>query len=493
VPAADDPAGLAARLAARDLSLWPTGSAAPSRLGWLESPAEMRARAAGLEEWAAGVRETFDSVVLLGIGGSTLAAEVLSGVMGGPLLILDTVEPATVAATLESAETGGLALAASKSGVTLETTALLAAWRARVPDPGRCAVVTDRGSPLDHLATRAGFAAVFRVRPDIGGRYSVLSDFGLLPAALCGAEVGALLEFDDADLLPGVELGLALAADGSAGRDKVTVVASPRLGALPWWVEQALAEATGKDGVGLVPVVGEPVGPASSYGPDRTFLAASWDAEEIAGLDALEAAGHPVHRLVVDGLPALGELFFRLQVASVAAATVLGVDPFVEPDVEATREACAAALDGDLPPPADSVAPEDVGGLVEGALVPGGYVALGAWLAPSPAVSEALSQAQARLRDRTGVAVTADFGPRYLHSSGQLHKGGPKGGLCVQLHSGGNGGPDVPVPERGFGFAHLLTLESRIDFDVLAGRGRPVLRVDLGEDPVAGLDRIASV
>jgi transaldolase/glucose-6-phosphate isomerase len=487
-----DPAVLASRLAARDLSLWPAGSAAPDRLGWLDSPAEMRGRAAGLEEWAAGVRETFDTVVLLGIGGSTLAAEVLAGALGGPLRILDTVEPATVAGALGATQASGLALAASKSGVTLETTSLLAAWRARVPDPGRCAVVTDQGSPLDHLGTEAGFRAVFRVRRDVGGRYSVLSDFGLVPAALCGADVDALLDFDDTDLRPGVELGLELAAEGAAGRDKVTVLASPRLAAFPWWVEQALAEATGKDGVGLVPVVGEPVGPPSSYGSDRTFLACSWVGEEISGLGSLEAAGLPVRRLEVDGMAALGELFFRLQVASVVAATVLGVDPFVEPDVEATRDACAAALEAGLPAPAESVAPEALCGLVEAALAPGGYVALGAWLAPDHDVSAALSRAQSRLRERTGAAVTADFGPRYLHSSGQLHKGGPKGVVAIQLLSLSSG-EDLPVPGRSFGFGHLLALEAQTDFDVLAARGRPLFRVELGDDPVAGLDRIASV
>jgi glucose-6-phosphate isomerase len=484
-----DPAALASRLAARDLSLWPVGTLAPRRLGWLDSPAEMRARAAALEEWAAEVRQAFDSVVLLGIGGSTLGAEVLVGFLGGFLRVLDTVEPATVAEALETAEEGGLALAASKSGVTLETTSLLAAWRARVGDPRRCAVVTDRGSPLDHLGTEAGFRAVFRARPDIGGRYSVLSDFGLVPAALCGAEVDTLLDFDDTDLRPGVELGLELAAEGAAGRDKVTVLASPRLAAFPWWVEQALAEATGKDGVGLVPVVGEPVGPPSCYGPDRTFLACSWVGEEIPGLESLVAAGLPVRRVEVDGTPALGELFFRLEVASVVAATVLGVEPFDEPDVEATRAACSAALEAGLPAPAESLAPESVAGLVEAALAPGGYVALGAWLAPEPEVAAALARAQARLRDRTGAAVTADFGPRYLHSSGQLHKGGPKGVVAVQLLSSSAGG-DVPVPGRSFGFGHLLALEAQTDFDVLAARGRPVLRVDLGEDPVAGLDEV---
>jgi hypothetical protein len=451
----------------------------------------MRSRVPALEEWAAEVRQAFDSVVLLGIGGSSLGAEVLAGVTGGPLRIVDTVEPTTVASALEAGQDRALALAASKSGVTLETTSLLAAWRERVPDPDRCAVVTDRASPLDQLATLAGVRAVFRVRPDIGGRYSVLSDFGLVPAALCGADVAGLLDFDDTDLLPGVELGLALAAEGNSGRDKVTMLATPRLAAIPWWVEQALAEATGKDGVGLVPVVGEPLGPSSSYGPDRTFLAVAWAGEDLPGLDALEAAGHPVRRLEVDGLPALGELFFRLQVASVAAATVMGVDPFVEPDVEATRQACAAALDkGPPPPPAESVTPEALSELVEAALKPGGYVALGAWLPPDANVSAALSRAQSRLRERTGAAVTGDFGPRYLHSSGQLHKGGPEGIVPVQLLSPAPG--DFPVPGRRFGFAGLLALEAATDFDVLVARRRPVLRVDLGRDPVAGLDRIAS-
>ena len=484
-----DPAVLASRLAARDLSLWPAGTLAPNRLGWLDSPAEMRSRAIALEDWAAGVRAEFDNLVLLGIGGSTLAAEVLVGALGGPLRILDTVEPATVARALAAAEEGGLALAASKSGVTVETTSLLAAWRARVGDPRRCAVVTDQGSPLDHMGTEEGFRAVFRVRPDIGGRYSVLSDFGLVPAALCGAEVDALLDFDETDLRPGVELGLELAGEGAAGRDKVTVLASSRLAALPWWVEQALAEATGKDGVGLVPVVGEPVGPPSSYGPDRTFLACSWVGEEIPGLESLAAAGLPVRRFQVDGPSALGELFFRLEVASVVAATVLGVEPFDEPDVEATRAACSAALEAGLPPPAESVAPASVAGLVEAALVPGGYVALGAWLAPDPEVAAALAAAQARLRDRTGAAVTADFGPRYLHSSGQLHKGGPKGVVAVQLLSR-SADADVAVPGRSFGFGHLLALEAQTDFDVLSARGRPVFRVELGDDPVAGLAEV---
>jgi glucose-6-phosphate isomerase len=487
-----DPAVLAERLAARDLSLWPAGSLARRRLGWLDSPAEMRARAAGLEEWAAGVRQAFDTVVLLGIGGSTLAAEVLAGVLGGPLRVLDTLEPATAGATLETARAGGLALAASKSGVTLETASLLAAWRSQVPDPARCAVITDQGSPFDHLATEAGFRAVFRVRPDIGGRYSVLSDFGLVPAALCGAKVEELVDFDETDLGPGVELGLALAAEAAAGRDKVTVLASPRLEALPWWVEQALAEATGKGGAGLVPVVGEPLGAASAYGADRTFLAFSWAAEDIPGLESLEASGLPVRRFPVDGLPALGELFFRLAVASVVVATLLGVDPFDEPDVEATRSACSAAVEeGRLPTAAESVDPPEVDGLVETRLAPGGYVALGAWLPPRPEVAAALRRAQARLRDRTGAAVTADFGPRYLHSSGQLHKGGPPGLVAVQLVS--RGGDDLAVPGRSLGFGDLMALEAGVDFDVLTARGRPPVRVDLGDDPVAGLEAIASV
>jgi len=438
-----DAASIANRLAASDTGLWPSGNVAADRLGWLAVVSEMRTEAKAIVDWAAGVNGECSHTVLFGMGGSSLAPEVLrvaavaSGATGaGKLDVLDTTHPATVRTKIDHATPGGLGVIASKSGTTVEPNSMFGVWRSRVTDGARSAAITDPGTKLDTAATAAGVRAVFRNRADIGGRYSALSLFGLVPAALLEYDLAALLDFDDHDLSPGVELGLHLAAEHAAGRDKVTVLASTTVAAFGLWVEQLLAESTGKRGTGLIPVAGETTVVPASYGTDRTFVAVTCGNETIEGVRALEQAGFPVvHQHIADA-HGLGELFFRWEVATAVAGSQLGIDPFDEPDVAAAKAATNEVLahwPTDLAPDGG---PDAGLRFVGDAVQSGDYIALLAYLAYDDAVDRALADLQAALRDRHRLAVTRGFGPRYLHSTGQLHKGGPPSAVAVQLVAG---------------------------------------------------------
>ncbi|MCZ7525929.1 MAG: glucose-6-phosphate isomerase [Acidimicrobiia bacterium] len=492
----DPTPALSARLARRDPSLWPEGNVSAGRLGWLDCPSEMRDHAAGLVEWSEEVRASTSLTVLFGMGGSSLAPEMLRATFGGPLRVLDTTHPRTVADALAEAEPAGLALVASKSGTTIEPNAMLAAWRARVPSPARTAAVTDPGTVLDRLATEQGFRAVFRNRPDVGGRYSALSLFGLVPAALLGLDPTVLLDFDEQDLAPGVELGRHLVAEHAARRDKVTFLCARPVATFGLWVEQLLAESTGKRGRGLVPVAGEPPGDLSAYGDDRTFVAVGCGDEDAPGAAALEAAGRPVLRQHLDSPWGLGELCFRWEVATAVVGHGLGVDPFDEPDVAAAKEATARLLDTWPGRPEPGAPPDELPRWLDRTVRPRDHVALCAFLPVDGAVDGALARLQGSLRDRFGVAVTRSFGPRYLHSTGQLHKGGPPTVVVVQLVAGPSAGhetdDDVAVPGHAYGFARLVAAQALGDLEILRSRGRRALRVDLGSDPLSALEALAT-
>lgn len=441
--------GILTRLRARDAGLWPAGNVSPTRLGWLDVARRMRTEAADLTAWAAGIDAA--KVVLLGMGGSSLGPEVLRAAVGTDrLVVLDTTDPATIAGV--DAE-DAFFLVSSKSGTTVEVVALLAHFWERVPDGNRYAAVTDPGTPLADLATDAGFNRLFLNPPDIGGRYSVLSYFGLVPAALCGLDVARLCERALAtDGEAAAELGLAMGRAALEGRDKLTVVVPERFAQFGLWVEQLVAESTGKQGRGLVPV------PTTDLegGDDRYVVAVELD-------DPLD----------------LGEEFFRWEIAVAVAGHVLDVDPFDEPDVAVAKANTAEVL-GALPlPEIEAGDPGEITDWLRSQLRPGDYVAVLAYLPYEHA--DTLERVRRSLRDGLGgAAVTAGYGPRYLHSTGQLHKGGPPSVVAVQLVPR-TAVASVAVPAHPYDFNTLIAAQALGDYRSLVDAGRRVRRFALDD------------
>lgn len=513
-------ASFGARLWRKDGRLW-SETPVPEidgRLGWLEAPFAASAALDGLRAFAAEIRaEGYERILLLGMGGSSLAPlvyrEMFGPSPGAPdLTVLDTVHPDAVASVGQELDwRRTLVMASSKSGTTGETRALLAwAWTraAESGAPGRRFVaVTDPGSPLARLGAELGFRRVWHGVPEVGGRYSALTVFGLLPAALLGVDVARLAalarelarasrEAPGPEADPGLAFGAWLGELARAGRDKVTFLLSPSLEAFGLWAEQLLAESTGKSGRGLVPVVGEPPGDPDRYGPDRVFVEMALRGETVHGDLAAELAGrgHPLVRIRLGDRYELGAEFLRWEVAVAAAGSLLGVNPFDQPDVEVAKAATRRLLTGwareGQPPPSAGVDPDDHGALSSllASSPPGGYIAVQAYVAPTPAVAQLISRLQGALRDRTGLAATAGFGPRYLHSTGQLHKGGPPTGVFLQLVDEPVG--VVPVPGEPYDLGTLLRAEADGDRETLLALGRPVLRVQLGRDVGQGLERL---
>lgn len=444
---------LLARLSGRDTSLWPDGNVSSSRLGWLEVTQRMQGEAAELTSWAAGIDAA--KVVLLGMGGSSLGPEVLRAAVGsGRLVVLDTTDPETIASVEVD---DAFFLVSSKSGSTLEAQALLAYFWERVPDGSRFAAITDPGSPLDEQATDSGFARIFRNPPDIGGRYSVLSYFGLVPAALCGVDIaGVCASALDVDRADAVELGVAMAEAAKVGRDKLTVVVPERFAAFGLWIEQLVAESTGKRGTGVVPVPTTEV----ETGDDRHVVA-----------------------LELQEPDELGAEFMRWMLAVAVAGHVLGVDPFDEPDVAVAKANTAKVL-SDLPLSESQAAgkaadPAGVSEWLRSQVRPGDYVSVQAYLPYGQ--DAALERLRRTLRDGLeGMAVTAGYGPRFLHSTGQLHKGGPDSLVALQLvkHTPA---PSVTIPAQPYDFNTLIAAQSLGDHQSLLDRNRRVLRVALDD------------
>jgi glucose-6-phosphate isomerase len=475
---------------AGDHTLWrddPTEIA--DRLGWLPAVADMAASLDDLVAQTAALAAPVDHVLVAGMGGSSLFPEVVArhapAAPGAPTLtVLDTTDPAAVARTgAELPPDRTLFVAASKSGSTIETRSHLAwAWD-RHPDPARYAVITDPGSELAALAADRGFAATFENPPDIGGRYSALSLFGLVPALLAGADAAGLLASAAAmaDRLraapagnPAARLAATLAAGVRQGRDKLTVVVPEAYATLGLWLEQLLAESTGKDGTGIVPVVGEPLGAPDVYGDDRLFVAIG-DATEPGALAALAAAGHPVTVLPAPGEFAdVGGQVLLWEMATALAGALLGIQPFDQPDVAAAKAATAKVLGGDAP----GIGTTPLADLLD-QVRPGDYLAIQAFVDPGSPVVAQLDRARLALRDRLRVATTVGLGPRFLHSTGQLHKGGPGTGVFVQVV--GDDPEDVPIPDAGYGFSTLKHAQADGDLLALADRGRRAGRVGMDE------------
>jgi len=520
----------ARRLWARDPTLWspePLPELA-DRLGWLALPEAMAAALPELERFGAAVAaEGVRDLVVLGMGGSSLAPEVFARVLGPRpghprLSVLDSTHPDAVqglAARLDLART--LFLVSSKSGTTTETLSFFRVFwdlaRRKLPAPGeRFAAITDPGTPLAELARERGFRRTFEAPPDVGGRYSALSVFGLVPAAGIGADVAGLLAAArrlaaaGGPAVPAREnaalaLGAALGELALAGRDKLTFAAAPGLESFPDWIEQLVAESTGKEGKGIVPVVAEPPAAPAAYGGDRVFVALAGAGDDFARrhVARLAEAGHPAILCAIAEGAELGAEMLRWEIAVAAAGAVLGINPFDQPDVQLAKDLARAAMAapaqretaaGKAVSPAGKAVSVTEPGLdralaewLEGAR-PGGYLALHAYLAPAPAATAALRRLQGALRDATGLAATAGYGPRFLHSTGQLHKGGPAGGLFLQLVDRSRA--ELAVPEAGYGFGELLAAQAEGDRRALRQRGRGVLRVDLGADPLAGLEAL---
>jgi transaldolase/glucose-6-phosphate isomerase len=481
--------GLVARIWSRDHTVWhrlPAGIL--DRLGWLDLPERMPDQVANLRAFADEVAEGgFTDALLLGMGGSSLPAEVYRRLMpttsaGVRLTVLDTIHPAAIAAverTLDLDRT--LVVVTSKSGATLETLALCAYFSDRIGTCDHFVAVTAPGSTLEDRALVEGYWEVFLNPADVGGRFSALSLFGLLPAALVGADLADVVE-SAAEMAaacnrcvpgadnPGLWLGTVIGEAVRAGRDKLTLVVPDGSAPFGSWAEHLLAGSTGKGGTGVVPIVGEDLTATSHYSADRLFVAL----DDHPALDGPAAAGHPVVRL--EGLtPArLGAEFFRWEFATAVACHVLGVNPFDDPDVAETKEATRRILeDEDGGEPAD----DDVGRLL-GQLQCGDYIALQAFLQETPETVARLQRVRLALRDRCRVATTLGFGPRALHTTGQLHKGGPPSGLFIQVVEDGRA-VDLPIPDRPYTFGDLLDAQALADLRSLRARGRRVARVTL--------------
>lgn len=530
------------RLWQRDKSVW-TGTDEDKWLGWLDSVAVETAKVADYQSFAAWVKQQgFSDAVVLGMGGSSLGPEVLAETFapmpGYPKLrVLDSTDPAQVRAldkTLNLANT--LFIVSSKSGGTTEPNAMKDYFLARVgatvgaDKAGHHFVaVTDPGSSMEQVAKTQNFARVFHGDPSIGGRYSVLSPFGLVPAAAAGIDVAQFLDLAaimvrscgpdvPPEQNPGVQLGLAMGLAGSDGRNKVTILSSPAIADFGAWAAQLIAESTGKDGHGLIPIDGEPLAEPGVYGGDRFFIdlrtADHADASRDAKLATLEKAGHPVVRIELRSADHLGQEFFRFEVATAVAGSVLGINPFNQPDVEAakikTRELTAAfEASGMLPPEQPVIAfaaaelytdDRNASALrkagTDGDLASwlkahfartggGDYVALLAYVERNAKHIDALQAMRLAIRDRRQVATCAEFGPRFLHSTGQAYKGGPDSGVFLQITA--DDADDLPVPGQSASFGVIKAAQARGDFDVLTERGRRALRVHLKGDLAAGL------
>ncbi|CBE67564.1 MAG: bifunctional transaldolase/phosoglucose isomerase [Candidatus Methylomirabilis oxygeniifera] len=535
--------GKVERLWTRDATLW-TGTDEGEWLGWLRITKDQQATCLRLRTIAEEVRSAgFSDALLLGMGGSSLCPEVVARTFGRQngypkLYVLDSTDPAQVRAfeaQVNMANT--LFIVSSKSGTTLESNIFTQYFFERVGQVigideagSRFIAITDPGSTLQQLAERLRFRHICYGLSSIGGRYSALSDFGLVPAAIMGVDVLKLLDRAEemahacascvpAEENPGVVLGTILGVLARAGRDKVTLIASPGIRHLGAWIEQLLAESTGKAGKGLIPVDREPLGPPEVYDTDRVFIYLRMISAPVpcqdAVLDALERAGQPVVRIAVTDPYDLGAEFFRWEIATAVAGSIIGINPFDQPDVEASKVATRALTSayektGTIPPESPilqesgitlfsderntAILEEATGadrslvGYLRAHLSRirlGDYFALLAYIEMNEAHERALQLLRHAVRDNKRVATCVGFGPRYLHSTGQAYKGGPNTGVFLQITCGD--AFDLPIPGYQYSFGVVKATQARGDFQVLAERSRRALRMHLGPDVGAAL------
>ncbi len=504
------------RIRERDHTIWRAEPREISdRLAWLDAGEFLRPHLDDLTEFTRQVREEgYRDVVLLGMGGSCLGPEVLRhayGPIGGypRLTMLDSTVPAqvrAVASAIDPAQT--LFIVSSKSGGTIETLSFYRYFRGLVEESrsvesagNNFVAITDEGTPLERLGRDTGFRRVFLNPADIGGRYSVLSWFGVVPAALSGIDVNGLLDTaapmrerclgDRPADNPGLQLGALLGSAALSGRDKVTLIAPPPVEGFGLWVEQMIAESLGKEGRGIVPVAGEPLLDPGCYGNDRLFVFVETPSsgDLLPAVSRLEQSGHPVARLWLGDCRDLGAEFYRWEYATAVAGSILDVHPFDQPDVQGAKDNTDGLLDvflreGRLPEPAPS---GSIGDLLAQAR-PGDYLAITPYTRMHPEVDRLIGELRVRVMRRCRIATTMGYGPRYLHSTGQLHKGGPGSGLYLQLTAG----PQEPlsIPGQRYGFDTLAAAQAIGDYRALSSLGRRVVTIDLGADALAGLQRL---
>src|SRR5438477_6549189 len=513
------------RLWAKDSTLWTSNPGKREeirdRLGWLSVADQMLEHVSELKQLARDAR-TYSDVVLLGMGGSSLCPDVLRNTFGSTkghprLHVLDTTDPATilgVRAKIRIQDT--LFIVASKSGETTETLSHFAYFWNELNKNGRSgaagrhfAAITDPGTSLEKLAKEHGFRWIFRNPPDIGGRYSALSYFGLVPGSLIGVNVEEMLERAvemahscadsvPSDKNPGVWLGAVMGELALGGRNKVTLIASPKVATFGYWVEQLIAESTGKEGKGIVPVEGEPVGKPAVYGDDRLFVYIRMDGDAPhRAVQALEKAGQPVVTLTMRDKLDLGGEFLRWEIATAIAGAILRIDAFDQPNVQESKDNTKKVLarfkaSGKLPPAESVPASKSKSGLktLLARAKRGSYFAIMAYTPRSTASESAIASIRTSVRDSTRYATTAGYGPRFLHSTGQLHKGGPKVGMFLQVVQ--DDARDVPIPGQPYTFSILKRAQSLGDLESLSSRRLPVLRVTLGQATAAGWKALAA-
>jgi glucose-6-phosphate isomerase/transaldolase/glucose-6-phosphate isomerase len=514
-----DHANALARVWRGDHTVWRSDpTALADRLGWLTAPVAMRRRAGQMELLAREVCDAgFRHVVLLGMGGSVFGARAITRatgpVPGHPsLLVLDSTLPATIRKVAEAVEPARtLFVVSSKSGTTLESVSPLKhfwAWTERTESQeaigDHFVAITDEGTPLASLAHEKRFRCVFLNPSDVGGRYSILTYFGLVPAALAGADVRGILDSAcrmaeacgpgvAAASNPAVILGVAIATLAQHGRDKLTILASPDAAPLTPIIEQLIAEGLGKDGKGIIPVINEPLLEPSRYGDDRAFvhLKGAAAASEVDTLiERLRSDGHPTLTLACDLPRGLGAELYRWEFATAIAGAILGVQPFNQPDVESAKVCTRSLLNahgksGRLP----ATPPGPFSSLLT-SVHPGDYFAILAYLPDSAEYAKALSGLRSAIANKHRIATTAEYGPRYLHSTGQLHKGGPNKGLHLILTGGW--GEDIPIPHQPYSFRTLAEAQARGDAQALHERGRRVASLDLGPDPLEAIEQLIS-
>ena len=523
----------------RDPTVWSADEivqrAVAQRLGWLEAPFHFAEETGELVAFAQAIRDQgFSTAVLGGMGGSSLAPALLAHVFGTaagatPVRVLDSTDPAAVAATLDDLDpTRTLFIVSTKSGTTTESlsfqayqwervaAALELAGVGRPTQPGDFMVaISDPQKSVQSIPHHDQLRELFLNPPDVGGRYSALTYVGLVPGALLGLDLDELLRraremvvacsHSDAASNPGLALGLAMGVLAKNGRDKLTFVIARELAAFGPWVEQLIAESTGKHGVGVVPVDGEPLAAAAAYGTDRVFvritLAGSAGPDPSIGsnvdgrLGELAAAGHPVIRIPVGSKIDIGAEFVRWEIATALSGVVLGIDPFDQPNVEeaktntraviASFESGGPAAGGDAVEVADETALTARLKTALARLVPNGYASIQAYVAQTPERDAALTRIRTLLRDNTRRATTVGYGPRFLHSTGQLHKGGAPIGWFLQLVA--EHPDDREIPGKAYTFGQLIDAQAIGDARTLEDHKLPVLRINLGQSPDAGL------
>lgn len=524
----------------KDATVW-TNTGEADWLGWLEIVKTQMAEESQLSHFASEIKDAgFRKVLLLGMGGSSLCPEVLEKTFGHAadypeLLVLDSTDPAQVAsfaARIDPAET--LFIVASKSGSTLEPNIFNQYFfdlASRALGEGKAGshfvAITDPGSKMQSVAERDGFRRIFFGLPSIGGRYSALSNFGLVPAALIGVDLKRFLSATSEmvaackqlDSNPGLELGVLLGEAANAGRNKLTIFASPAVSSLGAWLEQLIAESTGKDGKAIIPVDGEAPAAPEGYGSDRVFAYLRYkpaaDPRQDAAVKALAEAGHPVVTFEVNDVYELGQQMFCWEIATAVAGAIMGINPFNQPDVEAskieTRKLTTEyEVHGSLPAESPFYAGEGVklfsdpanvkalsidspslAGILKAHLdriAEGDYFAVLGYIEMNSEHNAELQAIRHAVRDRLKVATCLGFGPRFLHSTGQAYKGGPDSGVFLQITC--DDANDLKVPGQAYTFGVVKSAQARGDFQVLADRGRRALRIHLGADVAAGLNQL---